>query len=1031
MSNAQYLPFGMCIVAGLSFSLAEIKPAADAPQPKSPAESAACIKLPPGFEIELIASEPLIAEPSGIAWDEFGRLFVCELHGYNIEGHIDTLGLNKTGKLDVTVRRIRWEIQGGEIAEKARQQQWGVLKMLTDTDGDGSIDTSVTWADDLPPSYGVVPARGGVVVTCAPDIVYFADHDGDGKPEVRETLYTGFGIHVLERGINNPSWGLDNWIYVGSGGDGGTITGPHLDEAVTLGNSDFRIKADGSAIEPVNGSVGTFGMTMNSVGDRFPSSGGRPAVYALPPPYRYLKRNPYVPTPSTNHTASRYDQGYRISKPHPWRVRRSQDPAWVKFYGKHETTSIYFSGGCSTTYYGDPLFPAIYQENLFYCEPSLNIVHRCLVKRDGAGYVAERAKEERESEFLASTDQWFRPTGLQVGPDGALYIIDMYREIIEDYSAIPRFLQQQYGLDKGKEHGRLWRLHPRGADPTRTHPLAQFTDAELVTMIDHKNAWYRRTAQRLLIERRAKGATNALIAQLHDHKTSPQGLLRGLYTLAGLQVLELQHVTPLIDHKDYRVRLHALRLADPGKSRSRSELQQLMETLANVAMEDTDSSVRLQAVLTLGELKDGFRAKTLGAFANRYGEDKWMDAAILSSCNASDVSNVILSVLRESGPVSLLERLTMTLAGRGDDPSSVLTALPLAEDSSVKAVLMGMNTSSSSLKLEDDARDSLLYLIEKRSSDIQQLALSLASRVEGVNLNALFDQATEAAVNEILPLNERQAALQRLTHAPFSKLATVTVALMTAQNPPTLQTAAITALGHSNDDRVGDVFLGQWASLGPKARPLVLATILKQSNRIPALLQALKENHLRSSDLTEIQREQLSKGSKEAQILLAQGEEGNELKKRLGRYRKALGMPVNLEKGKALFNQTCLICHRLGNQGKDIGPALGSLTTKPDEAILTDILDPSGKIDPEYTLYIINLKQGEVLAGVVSSESPTSLILKQADGSTKTILRQEIASMTSSNLSLMPTNLHTIIAPADASSLIGYLRKAYGVPEKQ
>lgn len=525
-----------------------IKPAADAPQPMTPQQSAAKMRLPKGFRIELVACEPLVQEPSCIAFDERGRAFVCELHGYNIEGHIDVAELNKTGVLDKKVQRIRWELQGGKIAEQAARLQYGVVKMLTDINGDGVMDKAEVWAKDLPPCYGVVPARGGVIVVCAPHIIYFADRDGDGKPEVRETLFTGFRTRVLERGVNNPRWGLDNWIYVGGGGDGGTIRGPHLAKPVELRNSDFRIKADGSAIEPVSGRVGTFGLTMNDVGDRFPSTGGRPAMYALPLPYHYLTRNPHVTTPEINYYAATYNRGYRISKPHPWRVKRQQDPAWVKFYGARETNSNFFSGGCSNEFYGDTLFSEQYRGNIFYCEPSLNIVHRCVVTRDGAGYKGQRAAGEQQSEFLASTDQWFRPMNLRVGPDGALYIVDMYREIIEDYSAIPRFLQQQYGLDKGGDRGRIWRLVPENAPKRRIDDFSKFSAEQLARATGDASLWRRLTAQRLLIERGDTSVAKTLAAQLRA-KAAPQAAIHALHTLDGLEKLRASDVAPALEHE--------------------------------------------------------------------------------------------------------------------------------------------------------------------------------------------------------------------------------------------------------------------------------------------------------------------------------------------------------------------------------------------------------------------------------------------------------------------------------------------------
>ena len=172
--------------------------------------------------MKLVAAEPLIREPTGVCWDEQGRMFVTELHGYNVEGQYDIDELNKTGKLDLEVRRI----QASEEAKKrAEPENYGTVKMLQDTDGDGVMDTVDVWADHLPLCYGVVPARGGVIVACPPDIMYLADPDENGHARVKEKLFTGFGVGQPERGINAPTWGVDNWIYIGRGHAGGTITG--------------------------------------------------------------------------------------------------------------------------------------------------------------------------------------------------------------------------------------------------------------------------------------------------------------------------------------------------------------------------------------------------------------------------------------------------------------------------------------------------------------------------------------------------------------------------------------------------------------------------------------------------------------------------------------------------------------------------------------------------------------------------------------------------------------------------------------
>jgi putative membrane-bound dehydrogenase-like protein len=316
------------MAAGLAQARAQIPQPTDAPKPLTPEQTAASYRLPPGFRLEVVASEPLIASPSGVCWDEHGRMFVSELHGYNLEGQLDIEELNKGGQLDTQVRRVQADERFKKAAERGT---YGVVKLLRDRDGDGRMDAADVWETNLPPAYGIVSARGGVIVACAPDIVFLADRDGDGRAEVREKLFTGFGTGALERGINAPQWGVDGWIYFGRGWGGGKISGPHLAQPVSLPNSDFRIRADGSAIEPVTGGTHTFGFAMTDAGDRFVVSTTIPASYVAPLPWRYLMRNPNAATPASEApTGDR--RAYSISRPHPWRQKRADDPQYFNYY---------------------------------------------------------------------------------------------------------------------------------------------------------------------------------------------------------------------------------------------------------------------------------------------------------------------------------------------------------------------------------------------------------------------------------------------------------------------------------------------------------------------------------------------------------------------------------------------------------------------------------------------------------------------------------------------------------------------------
>jgi putative membrane-bound dehydrogenase-like protein len=363
----------------------QVEPATDGPQPLSPSESAESFQLPPGFRMEIVVSEPLIEEPSGVCWDADGHFYVSELHGYNLEGQFDIEALNKTGKLDRIVRRI----QANDQAKKAAEAEtYGVIKQLSDDNGDGRMDRAVVFAQGLPPCFGMVAAREGIIVVCAPDIYYLADLDDDGVADVRERLFTGFQAGVLERRINAPQWGLDNWIYVGGGGRADAITGPYIDGPVALGRTDFRFKADGSAIEPVAGSTGTFGHSFTAEGDRLTIGTGTPGNQVIPLPWRYLGRNPELSIPSLERNAANYQTTYPAAPPHPWRTRRANDPGFSKYYTDHygaaeSTPSGFFTSACSPFIYRDVAFPAAYRGHNFSCEPAQNLIHHSVPQWEG------------------------------------------------------------------------------------------------------------------------------------------------------------------------------------------------------------------------------------------------------------------------------------------------------------------------------------------------------------------------------------------------------------------------------------------------------------------------------------------------------------------------------------------------------------------------------------------------------------------------------------------------------------------------
>jgi hypothetical protein len=308
------------------------------------------------------------------------------------------------------------------------------------------------------------------------------------------------------------------------------------------------------------------------------------------------------------------------------------------------------------------------------------MVHRCILEPQGVTYRARRPREDETTEFLTSTEQWFRPVNLMTGPDGALYVVDMYRAIIEDYSAIPRFLQQQYieSLIAGSDRGRIWKIVADGAPPPRKIVLAEATPTELVAALSSPNAWWRETAQRLLVERGDRSAARELTEMAASGGT-PQARLHALYTLDGLSALTPETVRRALGDEHFAVRMHALVLTE----RWLQEDSGLFEAMAALA-DDSHPRVRLQAALTLGQSRSPAAAATLAKLAAASEGDSWLQAAILSSAaeTAADLLVEVVQRAESGGSVPSLLRPLVSIVGarhRNDEISRALAAIETAK----------------------------------------------------------------------------------------------------------------------------------------------------------------------------------------------------------------------------------------------------------------------------------------------------------------------------------------------------------------
>lgn len=962
---------GGLIAIGASFSALPFTD--DGPRPLSPQEAVRAFRLPPGFRIELVASEPLLREPTGLCWDERGRLYVGELHGYNLEGQLEIDDLNKTGVVDTVVRRI----QAADTYKRAAEAgTYGTVKRLTDTNGDGVMDRVDVVADHLPPVYGLCAARGGLIVAGQAQIVYLADRNDDGRADLIDTLFTGFAGGALERGINAPQWGPDGWVYFGRGWNGGRITGPHLNHAVQLPGANFRIRADGSAIEPITGSTHTIGHAFTRDGDSFFTNTWKHALYAIPIPWPYLMRNPDAAITSLEADASDYSTVYPVAPVHPWKLARSNQPGWRELYDQYgraeSAASGYFTSSCSPLIYQDNLLPAEFSDNLFVCEPAQCLVHRCLVTPDGTGLRVRRAAGEQKREFLASTDSWFRPVSITHGPDGSLYVTDMYREIIEDYSAVPRFMQQKYGLKNGVDRGRIWRISPLTAQPLASLPRADMTGVNLETELDSPHYWRRQTADRLLRER--------------DGDAAPALRKR------RMKLTDLRAATPRRGFVATLRSQDTVLITDGTTARK----------LAALSRQLTDERMLLQLALSLGYSPDADVLAALTDLARQHARIRWMPDAILTGVRGR-AGVMLTALLQKPGPAGslLLEPLAASVAARRDptELTAVLTALaqtPAPAPALQAAALNGLNRNLKPVLLAEGGKTALNALLKSADLAVRGQAVALAGKLhlgDSKALDALRRNAVAEAANLHLPTDQRLAAVGLLADAP--------------------------------DTLAGPALVAAWPTATPPVRSALLDALVARGNRLRYLLTALTDNVIPVNALSPLQRTQLLERADshlrsrlEEQFARATDPDKEVI---YARYAVALDQRANPKHGGTLFGQMCAPCHRVNQTGTAVGPDLKNAYANARQTLLRSILWPSEKIASSYEIYIVTTNDNQTYTGVLAGESANSVVLRQAGGLEQTFLRRDIKQFTSSPTSLMP-EYGQALSPQDCADIIAWIK---------
>jgi putative membrane-bound dehydrogenase-like protein len=562
-----------------------------------------------GFKVELYASEPHVLDPVEMVFDENGDAYVVEMPDYPY--------MPDSGK--------------GE----------GRIRFLRDTDDDGQVDESSIFADKLLDATSILPWKGGLIVTAAPHIIYLKDTNGDYKADTKEVLFSGFFQDNSEAQITSLRFGVDNWIYAANNGQAGEVnyTRVKSDTPLSMRGADFRFRLDRDQFELESGR-GQFGHDLNDWGHRFYTQNTIHIQQSVIP-YRYLNRHPYLPSKTATKNISDHDLiMHQLTPPPYWRAertRRRNERYQEQNLDRVEHAEDHFTGSSGGTIYSGDAFPEEYYGNVFTGDVAGNLVHRDVLKplNDSPTFVAMRDEEENGQEFLASNDSWFRPASLAVGPDGYLYVIDMYRQHIETPISIPEDLQTDMDFYNGMQHGRIYRIVPENKESTEKVAvnLKDAESSEYVQLLSHPNRWWRLNAQRLLLERQDKSVVPE-VQKLYRESEDPRVRLHALYVLEGLNSLTSGSVKKAMTDPHPGVREHGMILSE----RFSELLPQLLK-----AIDDPSARVAFQATLSLGQFSDEKVTASLANVVNQYGEDQWFRTAVLSSEAGSSVN--LLKVL--------------------------------------------------------------------------------------------------------------------------------------------------------------------------------------------------------------------------------------------------------------------------------------------------------------------------------------------------------------------------------------------------
>lgn len=991
----------------------------------SPAESLTKFSLLAGYEIELVTHEPHIADPVAIAFDEKARMYVVEMVDYS-EQSTDHLG---------------------------------VIKRLTDNDGDGFYETSSRFATGLSWPTAIACYDQGVFVGAAPDILFLKDNDDDGVADTQTKVFTGFGRSNVQGLLNSFRWGLDNRIYGQTSVSGASVTASVQPDAkpINLQGKDFSFDPKQLDIRMECGG-GQHGMSFDDYGNRF-TCHNSDNLQAFLYEHRYEQTKRLLPLPPSRRSIAvdgPQANVFRTSPVEPWRILRTKlrvsgvTPGLLEGGGR---PSGYFTSATGVTVYNGDQMPELYGQ-AFIADVGSNLIHRKRLSRDSIGWKGERI--DVDCEFISSADTWFRPVQFANAPDGCLYILDFYREVIEHPQSLPDSIKRHLDLTNGRDKGRIYRVRDARRPVQYQHDLSKFSTTQLVNTLQHPNGWHRETARRLLWTKLIRSLDSTESQRLLDDietlfssreaTSSEQGRAGGLDGLAILTLAKRQprNLDLWLEHADPNVRIAAIRLLDP-LALNQPKLRQRLYTMAS----DSDIGVRFQLALTMSLLTTDQDESEHRIVAVK----NLLDQMPIEPSNHNPAYRAAVANLMEPHAVLFMQDHLTTLtqingAGQGRDsprsPPKINGAASqllgycfgcVARDEELQAFdhkwsdmvrLSRKALDSNNPSLDNDWNKQILRGFLEGLSTKPGFVNESISRLPAIQVSVteLIEESVACLANADRPLADRIQSIREL------KWASEPIALMNyymvlhPSYPMELQEKALEGLSNHSESTIATGILERYHALTPAMRGRVIDLLLRRPAWLEQLVDHLVQGDISWEDLSASQRTTLrNHQNRNVRDRVARFFE-NAITNRseiISRYQDALSLNGNIDNGKALFVKHCSACHIADGVGYEVGPNLTAFRYRGSESLLQNILDPNREVNPMYLSYNVRTNDDATISGMIQSESTEQVQLTRGGEYRDTVLRSNIAEMKSSRVSIMPEGFENQLDQQSMADLLAYL----------